>query len=281
MLHVDVDAVIKHDFAAAEQRSDRRPLPARVHQRAERERDELWWAGVALGKERPQSLRGIVDHGRGDLFGMLQRGAAGIPTTHGAEEDVLVAPQHALRHAGGSSGVQHIAIVGGTGSEITGGRRSFEGRRERLVFDVEHEANVGATRRDAGGALTCTRVVHDPHRVGVGEQVLELVVDVSVVDVDRHGAQLVTREHRLEMLDRVLHVKRDVRAGGGASRREHMGEPRRSLVELRVATPLGAADRGLAFGDGIGDALEEICEVELHPDTVPDSVCRHYSPILA
>ena len=63
------EPVVQHDLAAAEQRADRRPLPARVHERTERERDELRRPGIARGQERPQPLRGVVDHRHDDVVG--------------------------------------------------------------------------------------------------------------------------------------------------------------------------------------------------------------------
>ena len=75
---------------------------------------------------------------------------------------------------------------------------------------------------------------------------------------------------------RVAHVQRDVRAGPGAAGREHVREPGRSLVELGVGAAIGAADRRVALGDGVGDPLEQICEIELQ--RCPSA--RRYSPIL-
>ena len=53
-------------------------------------------------------------------------------------------------------------------------------------------------------------VKHDRAGVAVGEQVPQLVLDVAVVDVDRDRAQLERGQHRLEVLDRVVEVDRDV-----------------------------------------------------------------------
>ena len=62
--HVDVRVGVEHELAAAEQRAERRPLAARVHERSERERDVLLRTGVARREERTESLRGIVDDRR-------------------------------------------------------------------------------------------------------------------------------------------------------------------------------------------------------------------------
>ena len=91
-------SVYEHDLPAAEQRAERRPLPARVHERAERERDELRRARVARREERAQPLRRVVDDRRArSASGVGDRRAAGIPAAERGEEDVLVAPHDALR----------------------------------------------------------------------------------------------------------------------------------------------------------------------------------------
>ena len=248
VLHVDVETVVQHDLA------------------------ELRRPGIARGQERSQALRGILEHGRHDVVGSPYRRTTRVPAAHRAEEDVLVAPEDALRHAGSASRVEHVVVVRGAGTEIARRRRGVEVGGERPVVDIDHEPDAGAAR----GALAHAGVVHDPDGVRVGEQVLELVVDVAVVHVDRNGTQLVAREHRLEMFDRVAHVERDMRPGPRAAAREQMREAGRSFVELRIGASRSAADRGLARRDGIRHPLEEIREIELQrcPST------RRYSPIL-
>ena len=54
--------------------------------------------------------------------GVERREGGGLPegpATHGPDEDVVLAPQHALRHAGGPAGVEDVEVVGAT----TAGRR--------------------------------------------------------------------------------------------------------------------------------------------------------------
>ena len=52
--------------------------------------------------------------------------------------------------------------------------------------------------------------------VGVVEEVAQLLVDVAVVDVDRHRAGLEAAEHRLDPLGAVERVDADVLAGPDA-----------------------------------------------------------------
>ena len=233
VFHVDVRTVVQHDLAAAEQRADRRPLPARVHERPERERHELRRTRVALGEERSQALRGIVEHRHGDVDGPFDRRTARVPAAHRAEEDVLVPPQHALRHAGRAAGVQHVVVVGGARAEVARRRRVAHQRR-RTSGSSTSSTNRTSGQRGATRAARSrpARVVDDPDRVGVVEQVLELVVDVAVVHVDRDRARLVAREHRLEMLDRVVHEQRDVRAR--AARRGRRARARAGSIARRA-----------------------------------------------
>ena len=68
--------------------------------------------------------------------------------------------------------------------------------------------------------------------VGVVEQVAQLVDDVAVVDVDRHGARLEAAEHRLDPLGAVERVDADVLARLDAHVAEVVREAVRALVEL-------------------------------------------------
>src|SRR6188472_2850001 len=88
-------------FRAAEHRAERRPLPARVHEWTEPEADELLDAGVAGWEERADALRAVLDHRAGDVLGPRERRTADVAATESGEDDVLLAPHHALRVAGG------------------------------------------------------------------------------------------------------------------------------------------------------------------------------------
>ena len=108
--------------------------------------------------------------------------------------------------------------------------------------------------------------VVDDHgdRVGVGEEVLQLFLDVAVVHVDRDRAQLERREHCFQVLRGVVEVERDVVARANAARREHVREARGPFVELAEGQPALAAHEGEVIGNRVGDALDEIGDVELH-----------------
>ena len=78
-------------------------------------------------------------------------------------------------------------------------------------------------------------VEHDRLGVGVVEEVAQLVLDVAVVHVDRHRAELERGEHALEVLDAVVEVERDVVAGADAEPGEVVREPVGALVGRGVA----------------------------------------------
>ena len=148
--------------------------------------------------------------------GRLDRRAAGIAAAHRAEEDVLVAPDHALGHARSCRRCRARS-----GRRRSGGRsrgRSTAVSRSsyaRVGVDVDQSTNCRDTPaatadvRDRGTSESWT--MRDG--IGVVEQILELVLDVAVVHVDRDRSQLVAREHHFDVLDGVAQVDADVVAG--------------------------------------------------------------------
>ena len=92
------------DCGAGEERPERHPVRGAVHERARGER-----AAAAL-------QRGVDDE-----LGTFDARSAGISAHQRAEEDVLVAPQHAFRHARRSAGVEDVEVVGRAGAEVAVG----------------------------------------------------------------------------------------------------------------------------------------------------------------
>ncbi len=88
---------------------------------------------------------------------------------------------------------------------------------------------VGADRVERRCELA---VVHDRARVGVVQEVPQLVLAVAVVHVDGDGPELERREHALEVLGAVVEVERDVVAGTDAEAGEVVGEPGGARVGL-------------------------------------------------
>ena len=92
--------------------------------------------------------------------------------------------------------------------------------------------SIGSRSRTAAEPRAELVLEHRRHDIGVVVQVDELVLDVAVVHVDRNGAQLVRREHRLDELDAVVRVDRDVLTLTDAVRREVVRQPVRPLLQL-------------------------------------------------
>ena len=84
------------DGVTGGERGERGPLRRAVHER--RQHHE---AGAAP--------RGGLDHRVEAGVGL---GLAEGPAAHGAEEAVVLAPQHAFGHAGGAAGVEDVEVVG-------------------------------------------------------------------------------------------------------------------------------------------------------------------------
>ena len=77
--------------------------------------------------------------------------------------------------------------------------------------------SAGHVGQHGGDPVGVPAVVHQRHEVRVAEQVPQLVLDVPVVDVDRHRAALVRRDQGLDELDRVARVDADVVASADAA----------------------------------------------------------------
>ncbi len=239
-----------------------------VHQRRGGEEDE---ALAARGHPLRQFL--------GALHGFAGRRAA----AEAGEEQVLLAPHHALGHAGGAAGVDDDLVVRGPGAEAAAGRTGRFGfgeadRRDTRfrralggladAYEVAQPLRAGDRRRDACGELP---VEDERHQVRVPVQVGQLPLDVAVVDVDRYGADLQAGPERLEVLDAVVEVQADVFAGPYAALVEVVGEPVGRRVELGVGQPafgpgprVIGEDQRLAVGHGVDDRFEEVGKVVLH-----------------
>ena len=132
-------------------------------------------------------------------------------------------------------------------------------------------AHLGERRRERG-------VVDDRLRAGVGEQVLQLLGDVAVVDVERREPGLERAEHRLEVLVAVVEVDREVVLprlvageplalddGAEAAGEQRVREPPRAIGDLGPREPPVAEHDALAVRDRRGDRLVGRREVEVHP----------------
>ena len=192
---------------AGEQVHQQAGLGAAVHQRAEREGDH----------PRVGGLLGLVV--------LLQR-LAGVEVDAAAEHppEVLVAPHHALREAGGAAGVDDVQVVGAALARSRA-RRSGPPARRRSSTPPNAETSDWSSGsitsgidddglqllvlgRAGGHQRRVGALVDQRHHVGVVEEVVELALDVAVVHVDVDRADLDDREHRDDVLDAVLGVDR-------------------------------------------------------------------------
>ena len=108
-------------------------------------------------------------------------------------------------------------------------------------------------------------LVDERLQVCVLEDVRELVLDVAVVDVDPHRAELEDCPQRLDPLRAVVRVDADVVAGADALGGEVVGETVGTRLHLPVRPPLAFGDEVLALAEGVDRRLEEVGEVEVHP----------------
>ena len=125
LVRVEAAGLREDDLAAAVQSDQRRPVAVAVHE---------WRDGQ---RHRRVRVGGRV---RAELFGFGDVGAAGVAALQSGEEDVLVPPHHALRHAGRAAGVEEVHVVAGAVAEVAG---------RGLVADcgfVFHRGHAGRSR---------------------------------------------------------------------------------------------------------------------------------------
>jgi hypothetical protein len=256
LVGVEVATGPEHHGAAGVEGDETDPLAAAVHHRRE---DHLDQAGGVVGSDPP-----------GELLGCRDGGLAEPAAAERGEEDVLLAPLDALRHAGGAAGVEDVEVVGGPLGQAGARWRRGRERGFVVVADLERvpeRGQVVAQPVEQRGEL---RLVHHVDRAGVGEDVAQLVGDVAVVHVDRHDSRLERGEHRLEPLGPVPRVDADPLPGLDAGVAQVMGDAVGPLVELAVRQPDVAGDEGEPVGAGVGDDLEEVGQVERS--------CHRYPP---
>ncbi len=147
----------------------------------------------------------------------------------------------------------------------------------RVVGDLQQEIEGGDLLSHATEAGSEGGVVDDAAGAGVVEQVLELLVDVAVVDVERCDPRGVGPEHAFEVLVAVVEVQGKVLLSGlpgleiaalSANREplgdEEVGEPALAAQEIEEREPPIAPDDRLTCGDGFGHRVEDRRDVEVH-----------------
>jgi hypothetical protein len=183
-----------------------------------------------------------------------------------------VLPHHALGHAGGAARVHEDQILRAAlevRSIRTAADQLLVGRRKCIplapVLDLDPLAHIRQTIAELGDVPREGCFVHYDGRVGVVEEVEQLVLAVAVVDVHGNEPGLHRREHRLEVLRPVVAVDGELVARLPAAR-EVAGERVGAPIELEPA----ALDAGVAVShgqpirNGVGDQLEDVGQIPLH-----------------
>ena len=198
---------LDHDGAAGQPAAQGVPVGGAVHE--------------GRGGQRPErARRRRLD----DLVEPFVVGPVGPTDAERGDEEVGLAPQDALGGARGAAGVDDVEVVGTPldrgphGVRRGEGLLVVEGAREQVVaapvVDAQQEAGAsGERRQDLGQRRGEAAVVDDRRRVGVVEQVAQLVGDVAVVHVEGGGARLGGPQHALEVGVRVRQVQGDVIVG--------------------------------------------------------------------
>ena len=115
-----------------------------------------------------------------------------------------------------------------------------------------------------GDALGERRVEHECLGIGVVEEVPQLVVEVPVVDVDRHAANLECPVLRLEVLVPVVHVQPDLGVMTKTGRGVRGGESCGAVVVLGPCPDRGSVHHSGRLWNGVGDGLPDGGVVQLH-----------------
>ncbi len=216
-----VGAVLHDHRAAGHPAADGVPVGGAVHERGSGQHPQ------------PAAAPGGV---AGQLGQILVLGAVAPSGSQGGDQEVRLAPQHALGVAGGATRVDHVQVVARpvhVGS--LGGRR----RQRLLVVERPRQQVVAGTVVDPQQQLDRPHlvehrrqrlreaaVVDDGAGAGVAEHVGELVGHVPVVDVERCRRRLVRAEHALEVLVAVEQVERDRSCGDSQPSQSDSGRRR-------------------------------------------------------
>ena len=226
----------------------------------------------------------VAGHVRGDPLGQLRdrrrrrRAEHGVAAGTEHVDEVVLAPHHALRHAGRPARVQQEEVVAaaGPGRRHPVGAAGDEGLVRRgpvgpvagLVGDDVPTANLRQALADPVEQLGERGVEHDRLGVGVVEQVEDLLRPVAEVGVHRDGRDLEGGVHRLQVLRPVVQVLGDLgllaEPGGEEVGGERVGPPvelppRDDAVALHLAGPVGHPG---------GDRLVDVGQVPVGRDDV-------------
>ena len=208
----------------------------------------------------------------GDAFRRRQFAPSGAHAHQRLAEEAAVV-HHALGHAGGAPGVEHVDAQGipldaRQGLCITDGPFIVQGAVEQGFGAVVH-LDVELHLRQAVAYLPDARGVagleHHCFGIGVVEQIDQLVGLVAVVHVDRAAADLERCVLRFEILGAVVQVSAHFRINAQAVGAVHGGQPSRPVIEVTPSAHLAVADHGGLLANGVRNGLPGRGEVKVHP----------------
>ncbi len=207
---------------------------------------------AAAGERREE--HGVAEVGRegGDVrVGRAPRQIeAGGHAAH-VVDDLAVLDRHALGHARGTGGEEHVGEVGGGGLE-RGAGVALGGERA----GVGVEAHQGHGRESVGQG----RVGDDDGGAGLAEDLREARRGVRGIERQVRAAGLEDAEERDHEIRAALAAEAHHRVGDHAQAAQVVGEPVGAHVELAVREALGAGhQRGLA-GRLVDLRLEELVD---------------------
>ena len=185
-------------------------------------------------------------------------------------EQVVLLPHHALRHAGGATGVEEQEVLAAPSprrDHTVGALRDHRLVRHRPLGAVAglvgHDVPTPHLRQPTADALEQRRerrVEHDRLGVGVVEQVDDLFGPVPVVRVHRREAALERPDVGLEVLDAVVEVRGHLRLVLQAGVDEVGREGVRPPIELAPRHDPRSAHLARGVGDRGGDRLVDVGE---------------------
>lgn len=149
-------------------------------------------------------------------------------------------------------------VVDGAGQQFIAG----------LVGDLDQDFEPGQVGQYLGQPWCERGVVEQRRRPCVGQQILQLTLDVAVVDVERGDPRTPGAQHALDVLGSVVGIDAeqilpDLVAGelvsfgmtAQAAGMQIGGQPVRTLDDLRVGEPAVTLDDELAIADHGGDGV--------------------------
>jgi hypothetical protein len=192
MLGIEARLVVDHHRVPGQQADQRGPHRRAVHH----------GCGGEVG-QRP-ALR----YELGQFLRALDRRAAEVDAAAAqrGHQDGLVRPHHALGHAGGAAGAEHVDVVVGAVGVVS----SVAARRDQRLVGQHARGgaalptrtsvlSVGTRGKPCGDLSLELGAVDQRPQLERAEQVGQFVGDVAVVHVDRCGADLAAGEEGLQV----------------------------------------------------------------------------------